>query len=77
VLEQAGAIIALAADHSTDCNSGAHTADPVPVLLCDPESARGSSHAELNFSERACRTGNMPRQSSHELLLRLLEKMAG
>jgi 2,3-bisphosphoglycerate-independent phosphoglycerate mutase len=77
VLEQAGAIIALAADHSTDCNSGAHTADPVPVLLCDPESAQGSSHAELNFSERACRTGNMPRQSSHELLLRLLEKMAG
>jgi len=74
-LEQAGVIIALAADHSTDSNTGAHTADPVPALLYDPAFKGPGDRPPVNFGEDACRRGNMPRQSSHELLLRLLGKM--
>ena len=69
-------MIALAADHSTDSNTGAHTADPVPALLYTPSLAGPESHSTVNFGEKACSRGNMPRQSSHELLLRLLDLMA-
>jgi len=75
VLEQAGVMIALAADHSTDSNSGAHTADPVPAVLYSASLAESASRAPVNFGEKACRQGNMPRQSSHALLLRLLGMM--
>ena len=74
-LEEAGVIIALAADHSTDSNSGAHTADPVPALLFDPFERRTPQQPAVNFGEAACAAGNMPRQSSHQLLLRLLARM--
>ena len=76
VLEQAGVIIAVAADHSTDSNSGAHTADPVPALLYAPAPAGSSIGPPVNFGEKVCSTGNMPRQSSHEFLLRLLDLIA-
>ena len=73
-LKNAGVMIALAADHSTDCNSGSHTADPVPALLYVPSDPR--SHPQpVNFGETACAAGNMPRQTSHELLLRVLARM--
>jgi 2,3-bisphosphoglycerate-independent phosphoglycerate mutase len=74
-LEEAGVIIALAADHSTDSNSGAHTADPVPALLYDPYQERTTLRPSVNFGEAACAAGNMPRQSSHQLLMRLLARM--
>jgi len=74
-LEQAGVIITVVADHSTDSNSGAHTADPVPALLFDPSSKAAQNDSPVNFSESACSVGNMPRQSSHQLLLRLLDLM--
>ncbi len=57
-LERAGVIIALSADHSTDSNSGAHTADPVPALLFDPSAAAEAEMPQLNFGETACATGN-------------------
>ena len=76
VLEQAGVMIAVAADHSTDSNSGAHTADPVPALLYAPASSGAGTQAPVNFGEKSCSMGNMPRQSSHEFLLRLLDLMA-
>lgn len=73
-LQKAGVIIALAADHSTDCNSGSHTADPVPALLYSP--FEQYAHPQpVNFGESACAAGNMPRQTSHELLLRVLTAM--
>lgn len=75
ILEQAGVIIALAADHSTDSNSGAHTADPVPALMCDSSSGTAPGDAPVNFGESACAEGNMPRMSSHQFLLRLLDLM--
>ena len=73
-LRAAGVIIALTADHTTDSNSGSHTADPVPTLLYDPLEAATASEP-VNFGEEACRNGNMGRQGSHDLLLRLFAKM--
>jgi 2,3-bisphosphoglycerate-independent phosphoglycerate mutase len=68
-----GAIIALAADHTTDSNTGFHTADPIPALFCLP----GTSHIEeeVNFGESACRNGNMERQTSEQFLLRVIQAM--
>jgi 2,3-bisphosphoglycerate-independent phosphoglycerate mutase len=68
------AIIAVSADHTTDSNSGFHTADPVPTLVNQARSAQSSS--AVNFGEAACRQGNMPRQLSNQFLLRLIQMMA-
>jgi 2,3-bisphosphoglycerate-independent phosphoglycerate mutase len=67
------ALLALAADHSTSSASGAHTADPVPVLIHDPRRPRAG--APVNFGETACRDGNLPRQTGHEFLLGLLGRL--
>ncbi len=72
-LETAGVIIALTADHTTDSNSGFHTADPVPALLYDPRAR--SDPKDVNFGERACRNGNMERQISGQFLRRVLQSM--
>ncbi|MCF6264321.1 MAG: hypothetical protein L3J24_12145 [Xanthomonadales bacterium] len=69
-----GAVIALAADHSTDSNSGLHTADPVPALIWQAGLTDNPAD-EFNFGESACYHGNMPRQTSHEFLLRVLSQM--
>lgn len=68
-----GLIIAVAADHSTDSNTGFHTADPVPALICVPGSGQPSN--PINFGETACVQGNMERQISHDFLLRVLNAM--
>lgn len=72
-LMQLGIIIACAADHSTDSNSGNHTADPVPALLYTPD--REPSVKGIKFGESDCRNGNMQRQSSSAFLQRVLELM--
>ncbi len=72
------AIIAIAADHTTDSNSGFHTADPVPVLISQLESVPSSvqvKFAPVKFGESACRQGTMPRQLSNEFLLNLIQRM--
>jgi 2,3-bisphosphoglycerate-independent phosphoglycerate mutase len=77
-LLEAGAIIAIAADHTTDSNSGFHTADPVPALISQPGSGQSSSPlkvAPVMFGEAACRQGNMPRQLSSEFLMKLIQLM--
>jgi 2,3-bisphosphoglycerate-independent phosphoglycerate mutase len=66
------AIIALAADHTTDSNKGSHTADPVPALIFEPGAVRAEP---IKFGEATCRQGNMARQSSHEFLLEVLSRM--
>ncbi len=68
-------IIACAADHSTDSNSGKHTADPVPALLYTP--VKDLPVSGIKFGESACRTGNMERQSSSAFLQRVLALMQG
>ncbi|MEJ2399793.1 MAG: alkaline phosphatase family protein [Xanthomonadales bacterium] len=72
-LDGSDALFALAADHSTDSNTGAHTDDPVPVLIHDPTRARDG--AVVSFGESACRDGNLPRQTGHEFLLRVLDAL--
>ena len=69
------AIIAIASDHTTDSNTGAHTADPVPVLIRDPFNNARRQGAEVNFSERACAAGDMPRRNGHQFLTDLLDRM--
>jgi 2,3-bisphosphoglycerate-independent phosphoglycerate mutase len=72
------AIIAIAADHTTDSNSGFHTADPVPTLISQPGSGQASSPVKftpVKFGETACRQGNMPRQLSSEFLLEIIHTM--
>lgn len=72
-LLNSGVIIALAADHTTDSNTGFHTADPVPALIWQsPVAATGET---VSFGESACRTGTMQRQFSNAFLLRLLKMM--
>jgi len=67
-------VIACAADHSTDSNTGRHTADPVPALLYSPDF--GTQPERINFGETACRQGSMERQSSSAFLQRILELMS-
>lgn len=73
-LAEAGVMIALSADHTTDSNSGVHTSDPVPTLIyVPPGSAREGG--PVTFGERSCRRGNLPRQSAHEFILGLVQRM--
>lgn len=68
-------VAALAADHSTDSNTGLHTTHPVPALIYSPELKSGRQN--LNFSERACLQGNMGRQSGSAFLQKVLAAMKG
>ncbi len=61
--------VAVAADHTTNSNTGFHTADPVPALLSLPGA---SSILPVKFGECACRTGNLGRQTSHQFLLEFI-----
>ncbi len=66
-------VIACAADHTTDSNTGFHTPDPVPALLYRPGAA--SSVNGVKFGEDACRAGTMERQDSAAFLQRTLAAM--
>jgi len=69
-LVREGITVALSADHTTDSNSGLHTADPVPSLIYSP--GMGHGIADIKFGETSCRSGRMKRQTSGEFLQRLL-----
>jgi 2,3-bisphosphoglycerate-independent phosphoglycerate mutase len=71
-LVSAGVVVALSSDHTTDSNSGAHTADPVPSLIFDGSRPPAQSGAEVKFGETACRAGTLPRLRSFEFLDRIL-----
>ena len=72
-LEGLPIVIAIATDHTTDSNSGFHTADPVPVLLNYP-GANMKGHT-VKFGESTCLRGNLARTSSHNFLLDFLKAM--
>lgn len=76
ILEDSGAAIALTSDHTTNSNTGAHTADPVPVLFYTPSQLSGSEGLPVNFGETACRKGTLARQSGHEFLLSIAAYLA-
>jgi 2,3-bisphosphoglycerate-independent phosphoglycerate mutase len=74
-LMTAGVVVALSSDHTTDSNTGAHTADPVPSLIFSPPGRGASNGTGFNFGETACRDGTLSRLRSFELLDRIVEKM--
>jgi len=73
-LLDAGITIAVSADHTTNSNSGAHSAEPVPGLMY--QAGAELQTVAVKFGETACRDGNMERQLSHEFLSRVLHLMS-
>lgn len=65
-------VIGITGDHSTDCNSGRHTGDPVPALLYIP---RGRRDHCRGFSEAECAAGGLGRLSGTGFLCSLLDAM--
>ncbi len=59
------AVLAVAADHTTDSNTGCHTGDPVPALIRTPDGAGDPCAA---FSERVCRLGGLGRLTASQYL---------
>lgn len=76
VLAGSGAAIAIASDHSTDSNTGAHTADPVPALIHVPSAKAAQLVESVNFGEAACRSGNLPRRTGHRFLKDIIAYLA-
>ncbi len=72
-LLEAGVVIAAGADHTTNSNTGAHSAEPIPALINQTGADPGA--VPVKFSEVHCAEGNMKRQTSHEFLLRVLHAM--
>jgi 2,3-bisphosphoglycerate-independent phosphoglycerate mutase len=64
-------VVAVAADHTTDSNSGYHTADPVPALLHVPGS--GLPEHKVEFGESWCRGGPLGRLVSHDFLVKFVQ----
>jgi len=71
----AGVVVALSSDHTTDSNTGTHTADPVPSLIFNPLERQPNADSKPNFGETACRMGSLPRLRSFEFLDRVLSQM--
>ena len=64
-LDIANTIVAVTADHSTVCSIKAHSADPVPILVC------GSSikpDGSLSFSEKAAKLGSIGEIVGQEIM---------
>ncbi|MFA5349762.1 MAG: alkaline phosphatase family protein [Candidatus Omnitrophota bacterium] len=71
-LDLANTIIAVTADHSTVCAVKAHTADPVPLLICGGNIQPDGS---MSFSEQAAKLGSIGEILGREILP-LLVKLA-
>jgi 2,3-bisphosphoglycerate-independent phosphoglycerate mutase len=65
-------VIGITGDHSTDSNTGRHTGDPVPGLICGPQCRIDTTH---DFSESSCMSGGLGRIDSSGFLLSLLDHM--
>ncbi len=65
-------VIGVSGDHSTACNTGKHTGDPVPSILYAPQGRR--DHCQ-SYGETACMQGGLGRISGHTFLLSLLDNM--
>ncbi len=72
-LLESGATIAVAADHTTDSNTGSHSADPVPALIYHP--GAGGRADPVKFGETSCSGGNLGRQLSKEFLFQVVTTM--
>ena len=65
-------LLIITADHSTACELKAHSADPVPVIFCNP-SVRVDDVAE--FSERACALGGFGYSEGKDIMPQVLNLM--
>ena len=65
-------VIGVSGDHSTACNTGKHTGDPVPSILYAPQGRRDICQS---YGETACMQGGLGRISGHTFLLSLLDNM--
>jgi 2,3-bisphosphoglycerate-independent phosphoglycerate mutase len=64
-LDMGNAIIAVTADHSTVCSVKAHTADPVPLLVCGGNVKPDGS---MSFSEKTAKLGSIRELLGREIL---------
>jgi 2,3-bisphosphoglycerate-independent phosphoglycerate mutase len=64
--------IAISGDHSTDSNTGHHTGDPVPSLICSPHGRVDNCQV---FGETSCTAGALSRMSATGLITTLLDTM--
>ena len=65
-------VIGVSGDHSTACNTGKHTGDPVPSILYAPLGRRDDCQS---YGETSCMKGGLGRISGHTFLLSLLDNM--
>lgn len=65
-------VIAITGDHSTDSNTGRHTGDPLPSLICGPQCR---IDAARRFGESTCAGGGLGRITSSGFLLTMLDHM--
>lgn len=64
-LDISNTVIAVTADHSTVCAVKAHTADPVPLLICGGNIKPDGS---MSYSERAARLGSIGELLGNQIL---------
>jgi 2,3-bisphosphoglycerate-independent phosphoglycerate mutase len=64
-LDISNTIIAVTADHSTVCAIKAHSADPVPLLVCGGNVRPDGS---LSFSEKAAKLGSIGEILGREIM---------
>jgi len=69
-LDMSNVIIAVTADHSTVCAMKAHSADPVPLLVCGGNVRPDGS---LSFSEKAAKLGSIGEILGREIMPLLLK----
>ncbi|MEY9094968.1 2,3-bisphosphoglycerate-independent phosphoglycerate mutase [Paenibacillus sp. RC84] len=65
--------LALAADHSTPCEVGEHTGDPVPILICGPSVRRDRN---WRYNEIDCAYGGLGHLTGNEFV-RTLHSLMG
>ncbi|MDH4018239.1 MAG: 2,3-bisphosphoglycerate-independent phosphoglycerate mutase [Xanthomonadales bacterium] len=68
------ATIAVASDHTTNSNTGSHSADPVPALIY--QSGVDKPGKPVKFGEASCSEGSMERQLSNDFLSKVLRIMS-
>jgi 2,3-bisphosphoglycerate-independent phosphoglycerate mutase len=62
--------IALTGDHSTPCEIGEHSADPLPVLINGKGVLRDTVES---YGEHACSSGGLGRLTANQFLLSVLD----
>jgi 2,3-bisphosphoglycerate-independent phosphoglycerate mutase len=67
-------VVAVTADHATSCLRKAHTADPVPLVVCGAAVAPDGSGS---FGERACAMGSLGELLGPQILPRLADLVRG